>query len=193
MQVSACNARPRFLRPVSLHVGKSGEPYSGLGEGWNYRATSARVRRMDHEESDRSLSLQYGVRNNAQNRYTHYANGIHVICSSAQEVYSTDVTSWIGEQRYMTAQNNVILGFIEYFDDPDGIVVLLVALYYLTSRRDRFTYANLSDEIIEEMNDLDDGPRLSEAVRFAIVLYASAVWLARTWLLDDVAGEKRYW
>jgi len=93
----------------------------------------------------------------------------------------------------MTAQNNISLGFIEYFDSPDGIVVLLVALYYVTSQRDRFTYATLSEEIVDEMNDLDEEPRLSEAVRFAVVLYASAVWLASTWLLDDVEGEGRYW
>jgi hypothetical protein len=85
------------------------------------------------------------------------------------------------------------LGFIEYFDSPDEVVVLLVALYYVTSRSDRFTYANLSDEILEEMNNLDEESRLSEAVRFAVVLYASAVWLATTWLLDDVDGERRYW
>lgn len=93
----------------------------------------------------------------------------------------------------MTVQNNVVLGFIEYFDNPDGIVVLLVALYYVTSRRDRFTYGNLSDEITEELSGLDYETRLSEAVRFAIVLYASAVWIAKTWLLDDVASEKNYW
>jgi len=71
--------------------------------------------------------------------------------------------------------------------------VLLVALYYVTSHRDRFTYANLSDEVIEEMGDLDEEPQLSEAVRIAVVLFASAVWLATTWLLDDVDGERRYW
>jgi len=85
------------------------------------------------------------------------------------------------------------LGFIEYFDGPDEVVALLVALYYVTSQSDRFTYTNLSDEIIEEMDGLDDESRLSEAVRFAVVLYASAVWLATTWLLDDVDGERRYW
>ena len=68
-----------------------------------------------------------------------------------------------------------------------------MALYYVTSQSNRFTYTNLSDEIIEEMDDLDDESRLSEAVRFAVVLYASAVWLATTWLLDDVDGERRYW
>jgi hypothetical protein len=93
----------------------------------------------------------------------------------------------------MTAQSNIALGFLEHFDSPDGIVVLLVALYYITSRRDRFTYTNLSEDIIEEMSDLDEEPRLSIAVRFAVVLYASAVWLATTWLLDDIEGERRYW
>lgn len=71
--------------------------------------------------------------------------------------------------------------------------MLLVALYYLTSQSDRFTYANLNDDIIEEMDDLDEESRLSEAVRIAVILYASAVWLATTWLLDDVDGERCYW
>jgi len=71
--------------------------------------------------------------------------------------------------------------------------VLLVALYYLTSHRDRFTYGNLCDEVIEEMDDLDQEARLSEATRLAVVLYASSVWLATTWLLDDVHGERCYW
>lgn len=93
----------------------------------------------------------------------------------------------------MIAQSNIVLGFLEYFDSPDGIAVLLVALYYFTSHSDRFTYSNLSEDIIEEMNDLDKEPRMNEAVRFAVVLYASAVWLAMTWLEDDVEGERRYW
>lgn len=148
---------------------------------------------MDREDSDNPLSPQHGVRNNAQNGYALYADGILVICSQADTVYSTDIANWIGEQLYITAQNNVTLSFIQYFDNPDGTVVLLVALYYVTSRRDRFTSANLSDEIIKEMNDLDEESRLSEAIRFSVLIYASAVWLATTWLLDDVHGEKRYW
>src|SRR5882757_8066031 len=139
MPFSALNAIPRFLRPASLPVGRSGEPYSGFGEGWTHRATSTRVCRMDHAESDNSLSPQHGVRNNAQNGYALYADGILVTCSPAQVVHSTDVADWIGEHLYINAQNNVTLSFIQYFDNPDGIVVLLVALYYLTSHRDRFT------------------------------------------------------
>jgi len=67
MQFSARDPSPHFLHPASLHVEKSGEPYSGFGEGWNHRATSTRVCRMDHEESASSLSHRYGVRNNARN------------------------------------------------------------------------------------------------------------------------------
>lgn len=93
----------------------------------------------------------------------------------------------------MTAQNNIALGFLEYFDNPDGKVALLVALYYVTSHRDRFTFASMNEDIIEEMNGWDEESRISEAVRFAILLYASAVWLATTWLLDDVEGEKSFW
>ena len=115
-------------------------------------------------------------------------------CSLTQKVYtSTDVINEIGEHRYTIAQNNIILGFLEHFDHPQGVVVLLVALYYVTSRRDRFAYANLNDEIIEYMEGLDEEPRISEAVRIAIVLYAAAVWLAKTWLLDNVGSEKRFW
>lgn len=148
---------------------------------------------MDREESDHSLSLQYRVGSNAQYGWILYANGILATCSPDEVVHSADVTAWIGEKRYSTAQNNIVLGFIEYLDSPDEMVALLVALYYLTSRSDRFTYANLRDDIIEEMEDLDDESRLSEAVRFAVVLYASAVWLATTWLLDGVDGERCYW
>ena len=108
-------------------------------------------------------------------------------------VYGADVISWIGNQRYTTAQNNITLGFLGYFDNRDGIVVLLVALYYVTSQHDRFTYANLSKEIREEIESLDEEPRISEAVRFSVFIYASAVWLAATWLLDDVEGERHYW
>lgn len=71
--------------------------------------------------------------------------------------------------------------------------MLLVALYYVTSRRDRFTCENLSDEMIEEMNNLDEEDRLCEAVRFSVLIFASAVWLATTWVLDDVQSERRYW
>jgi hypothetical protein len=73
------------------------------------------------------------------------------------------------------------------------MAVLLVALYYFTSRPDRFTYRNLGEDIIDQMSDLDSEPRLSEAVRFAVVQYASAVWLAKSWLMDDVEGETRFW
>lgn len=72
-------------------------------------------------------------------------------------------------------------------------MVLLVALYYVTSHRDRFTFAKLNENIVGEMVSWNKEDRLSETVRYAVLLYASAVWLASTWLLDDVEGEKSHW
>ena len=148
---------------------------------------------MDYKECCSSLSLQDRVGNHPQHGQILYADSILLTSSPATPVYSADVTSWIGERRYTTAQNNIALGFLEHFDSPDGRVVLLVALYYVTSQRDRFTVANLNEEIIEEMDSWGEESQLSENVRFAVLLYASAVWLATTWLLDDVEGEKCYW
>lgn len=71
--------------------------------------------------------------------------------------------------------------------------MLLVALYYVTSHPGRFNLENLTQNVLDKLDELDEDTLGSQLAEFAVFTYGSAVWLATTWLLDDASSEKRFW